>query len=56
MPELATPLFRSERHRAAAFAELESIQRDSDVDANLKAVARSFAAEMRYRIALDPPL
>ncbi len=56
VPELATPLFRSERHRAAAFAALESIQRDPDTDANLKAVARSFSAEMRYRIALDPPL
>lgn len=56
VPELATPLFRSQRHRAAAFAALESIQRDPDTDANLKAVARSFSAEMRYRIALDPPL
>ncbi|MDT8757365.1 hypothetical protein MZO42_01515 [Sphingomonas psychrotolerans] len=56
VPELATPLFRSERHRTAAFAALDSIQRDPDVDANLKAVARSFSAEMRYRIALDPPL
>jgi hypothetical protein len=54
--ELATPLFRSQRHRASAFAALESIQRDPDADANLKAVARSFSAEMRYRIALDPPL
>lgn len=56
VPELATPLFRSQRHRAAAFAALESLQRDPDTDANLKAVARSFSAEMRYRIALDPPL
>jgi len=56
VPELATPLFRSTRHREAAFAALESIQRDADADANLKAVARSFSAEMRYRIALDPPL
>lgn len=56
VPELATPLFRSERHRTAAFAALESIQRDPGTDANLKAVARSFSAEMRYRIALDPPL
>ena len=56
VPELATPLFRSERHRTAAFAALESIQRDPATDANLKAVARSFSAEMRYRIALDPPL
>ncbi|ATY31883.1 hypothetical protein [Sphingomonas psychrotolerans] len=56
VPELATPLFRSQRHRGAAFAALESIQRDPDTDANLKAVARSFSAEMRYRIALDPPL
>jgi hypothetical protein len=56
VPELATPLFRSQRHRTAAFAALESIQRDPDTDANLKAVARSFSAEMRYRIALDPPL
>jgi hypothetical protein len=56
VPELATPLFRSARHRAAAFAALESIDRDPDADANLKAVARSFSAEMRYRVALDPPL
>lgn len=56
VPELATPLFRSERHRTAAFAALESIQKDPGTDANLKAVARSFSAEMRYRIALDPPL
>ncbi|TGX52222.1 hypothetical protein E5A73_15585 [Sphingomonas gei] len=56
VPELATPLFRSQRHREAAFAALESIQRDPDTEANLKAVARSFSAEMRYRIALDPPL
>jgi hypothetical protein len=56
VPELATPLFRSARHRSAAFAALESIQRDPDTDANLKAVSRSFSAEMRYRIALDPPL
>nr|WP_294814907.1 hypothetical protein [uncultured Sphingomonas sp.] len=56
VPELATPLFRSKQHRAAAFAALESIQRDPNADANLKAVARSFSAEMRYRVALDPPL
>lgn len=56
VPELATPLFRSQRHRGAAFAALESIQRDPEADANLKAVTRSFSAEMRYRIALDPPL
>lgn len=56
VPELATPLFRSKQHRAAAFAALESIQRDPGADANLKAVARSFSAEMRYRVALDPPL
>jgi hypothetical protein len=54
--DLATPLFRSKQHRAAAFAALESIQRDPDTDANLKAVTRSFSAEMRYRVALDPPL
>ncbi|MDV3457231.1 hypothetical protein RZN05_09575 [Sphingomonas sp. HF-S4] len=52
--ELATPLFRSKQHRAAAFAALESVQRDPDADANLKAVTRSFSAEMRYRVALDP--
>ncbi len=56
VPELATPLFRSKQHRDAAFAALESIQHDADTDANLKAVARSFSAEMRYRVALDPPL
>ncbi|NIJ22170.1 hypothetical protein FHS95_003885 [Sphingomonas naasensis] len=56
VPELATPLFRSKQHRDAAFAALESIQHDPATDANLKAVARSFSAEMRYRIALDPPL
>jgi len=56
VPELATPLFRSSHHRTAAFAALDSIQQDPATDANLKAVARSFSAEMRYRIALDPPL
>jgi hypothetical protein len=30
--------------------------RSKHADANLKAVARSFSAEMRYRVALDPPL
>jgi hypothetical protein len=50
---LATPLFRS-KHREAAFAALDSVQRDPDADANLKAVTRSFSAEMRYRAALDP--
>lgn len=52
--ELATPLFRSKQHRAAAFAALDAVQRDPDADANLKAVTRSFSAEMRYRAALDP--
>ncbi|AQR73339.1 hypothetical protein BXU08_06485 [Sphingomonas sp. LM7] len=54
VPELATPLFRSKQHREAAFAALESVQRDPEADANLKAVTRSFSAEMRYRAALDP--
>lgn len=56
IPKLATPLFRSKQHRGPAFAALESIEHDPRSGAHLQAVARNFAAEMRYRIELEPPL
>lgn len=47
---VATPLFASRRHGSAAFAALDSIARDPASNAHLRAVARSFAAEMTFRV------
>ena len=55
IPELATPLFVSRRHGPAAFAALDSIAHDPASDAHLRAMARSFAAEMSYRVDRREP-
>ncbi|MBM6575263.1 hypothetical protein KCP91_02690 [Microvirga sp. SRT01] len=48
--DTATELFASKRHGARAFAELERLSRDGDAGVYQQAAARSFAAEMRYRV------
>lgn len=50
IPDTAVPLFAS-RHGPAAFAELERLARHSEGGVYLQAAARSFGAEMRYRVA-----
>ena len=50
VPDVATPLFASKRHGPAAFAALDAVAHDANNDGNLRAVARSFAAEMSYRV------
>ena len=56
VPRVATPLFASERHGKAAFALIDVIAQDPASDANLRASARAFGAEMRYRVDRIIPL
>ena len=56
VPEAATPLFASKRHGPAAFQTLQTIARDPNSDANLRAAVRAFGAEMLYRVDRREPL
>ena len=49
LPAVVTPLFAS-RHGPAAFAALENISQGPGSNPHLRAAARSFAAEMRFRV------
>jgi hypothetical protein len=55
VPTIATPLFAS-RHGRAAFATLAGVADDPGSSTHLRASARSFAAEMTYRLARREPL
>lgn len=55
VPSIATPLFAS-HHGRAAFAALAGVAEDPDSGPHLRASARSFAAEMNYRLARREPL
>ncbi len=50
VPDRAVPLFASKRLGAQAFAMLDVVARDRATSPHLAAMARSFAAEMRYRV------
>ncbi|TCP34344.1 hypothetical protein [Sphingomonas sp. BK235] len=50
VPRRAAPLFASKRWGSAAFAALDDIAQDRASSPHLAAVARAFAAEMRYRV------
>jgi hypothetical protein len=56
VPKAATPLFASKRHGDAAFAALDAVAQDPASDANLRASARAFGAEMAFRVERREPL
>lgn len=56
VPDVATPLFASERYGRAAFEMVQSIARDSNSDANLRSAVRAFGTEMSYRVDRREPL
>lgn len=56
VPEMATPLFASERHGPAAFATIDTIAKDPASDVNLRAAVRAFGAEMLYLVDRREPL
>ncbi|MGY4397530.1 hypothetical protein ACVWZA_002724 [Sphingomonas sp. UYAg733] len=56
VPKLATPLFASKRHGAAAFSTLDTVSRDGLSGVNMRAATRVFGAEMSYRVARRGPL
>ena len=55
MTRLATPLFAS-RHGRDAFAMLDAIAKDRGSDAHLRASARTFYADMTYRVWKREPI
>ncbi|QNA86373.1 hypothetical protein G4G27_22110 [Sphingomonas sp. So64.6b] len=56
VPTLATPLFASKRHGAAAFNTLDTVSLDGLSGVNMRAATRLFGAEMSYRVARRGPL
>ena len=56
VPEAATPLFASKRYGPTAFQLIETIARDPNSDANLRAAVRAFGTEMIYRVDRREPL
>jgi len=56
VPRAAVPLFASERHGRLAFELLDGIGRDANVPADVRAAARGFHAEMRFRVDRREPI
>lgn len=56
VPQAAIPLFASKRYGRAAFQLVETIARDPNSDANLRAAVRAFGVEMNYRVTRRQPL
>jgi hypothetical protein len=54
--DAATPLFASRRYGDAAFASLDRLAGASNSDVGLRASARLFSAEMKYRVRRREPL
>lgn len=56
VPMFALPLFASKRHGRAAFELLDGVARDAAVPSDVRAAARSFHAEMRFRVDRREPI
>lgn len=56
VPRAAVPLFASKRHGRLAFELLDGVARDAIVPSDVRAAARSFHAEMRFRVDRREPI
>ncbi len=56
VPKAALPLFASKRHGRLAFELLDGVARDAGVPSDVRAAARSFHAEMRFRVDRREPI
>lgn len=56
VPQAALPLFASKRHGKLAFELLDGVARDGATPPDVRAAARSFHAEMRFRVERREPI
>lgn len=56
IPQAALPIFASRKHGRTAFELLEGVGRDAAVPSDVRAAARAFHAEMRFRVERREPI